>query len=99
MSVKLVAIYDEPDDRSSFDAHYDKIHTPLAKAIPGLAELRVTRSNKKIMGSADVYLIAEMIFPDQAAFETAMSSNENKVAGADLANFAKGKVTLLVAEE
>lgn len=97
MSMKLVAVYNQPADQAAFDRHYDEIHTPLAKAVPGLSELRVTRMNKRLMGETDIYLVAEMIFPDQETFNAAMASPQNKAAGADLANFAKGQVTLFVA--
>ena len=99
MSVKLVAVYQSPEDQAAFDAHYDQVHTPLAQAVPGLAELRVTRMSNKLMGGADVYLVAELVFPDQATFNAAMASDENKAAGRDLANFAEGKVSLFVASE
>lgn len=99
MPVKLIALYSTPDDRAAFDSHYDLVHTPLAKAVPGLSELRVTRAKAKLMGEADIYLVAELVFPDQVTFDAAMASDENRLAGKDLANFAKGKVTLLVADE
>ena len=99
MSVKLVAVYQAPEDQAAFDAHYQQVHTPLAQAVPGLTELRVTRMSNKLMGEADIYLIAEMIFPDHATFDAAMSSDENKAAGRDLANFAEGKVSLFVVSE
>lgn len=47
------------------------------------------------MGDADVYLVAELDFGNEAAFAVAMDWAENKAAGRDLANFAKGRVTLL----
>ena len=99
MPVKLVAVYEAPEDRAAFDRHYDEVHTPLAKAIPGLSELRVTRLADRLMGETNVYLIAELVFPDQASFDAAISSDENKAAGRDLAHFAKGKVSLFVADE
>lgn len=95
--MKLVAVYNQPADQAAFDRHYDEIHTPLAKAVPGLSELRVTRMKKRLMGEADIYLVAEMIFPDQETFNAAMASEENKAAGADLSNFASAGVTLFVA--
>lgn len=97
MSVKLVAVYNYPADQAAFDRHYNEVHMPLAKAVPGLAELRVTWMKKRLMGEADIYLVAEMIFPDQSTFNAAMTSPENKAAGTDLANFAKRGVTLFTA--
>lgn len=99
MAMKLIAIYSTPDDPAAFDAHYANVHTPLAQQIPGLQELRVSYMRKKLMGSQDVYLIAEMVFADKAAFDVGMGSAENQAAGKDLANFAKGKVSLMIAED
>lgn len=97
MSVKLVAVYGRPEDQAAFDRHYDEVHVPLARAVPGLAELRITRMSKRLMGEADIYLVAELVFPDQETFSAAMASDENRAAGADLANFAEGRVTLFTA--
>lgn len=99
MSVKLMALYAQPDDPAAFDAHYRDVHTPLVQKVPGLLELRINRVKRKLAGDADLYLIAELIFADQASFEAAMASPENAAAGADLANFAAGKVTVLIATD
>jgi uncharacterized protein (TIGR02118 family) len=44
-------------------------------------------------------LIAELHFADEAAFDAAMASPENRAAGKDVMNFAKGLVTMVVATE
>lgn len=97
MPTKLIAVYVTPEDKDAFDRHYDQVHTPLAQAVPGLVALRVNRTAKRLAGDADIYLIAEMDFGDEASFATAMASDENKAAGRDLANFANGKVSLFLA--
>lgn len=99
MTIKLMAIYATPDDTAAFERYYDTVHTPLVEKIPGLASLKITRSRQRLMGDRDIYLVAEMAFRDQATFDRAMASDENNAAGRDLANFAKGKVTLLIAED
>lgn len=99
MAVKLMAFYATPDDPAAFERHYETVHTPLVEKIPGLASLNIARSRQRLMGDCDIYLVAEMVFPDQATFDRAMASVENKAAGRDLANFAKGKVTLVIAED
>lgn len=99
MTVKLMALYAQPDDPAAFDAHYRDVHTPLVQKVPGLLELRVNRVKRKLMGNADLYLIAELVFADQASFDAAMASPENAASGADLANFAAGKVTVLIATD
>jgi len=95
MTVKLIAIYNTPEDPEAFDAHYENVHLPLARQIPNLLSLEVLRVNKAIVGGRDVYLIAELIFADQAAFDAAAASEEFGAAGADVMSFAGGKVSLL----
>ena len=98
--IKLIAMYEKPDDEAAFMEHYKNVHMPIVEKIPGLAEAHINKVVGSPMGGEPAYfLIAEMCFPDQATFDTAMASSENRAAGKDLANFAKGKVTLLIAEE
>ena len=73
---------------------------PLVHAVPGLQKVVMNRVDANLMGSASPYLIiTELNFADQAAFDTAMTSAENRAAGKDAMGFAKGKLTLLSASE
>ena len=36
MTVKLVALYTQPEDVAAFDAHYRDVHAPLVEKVPGL---------------------------------------------------------------
>ena len=97
--IKLIALYKKPEDEAAFQEHYQRVHTPLVERIPGLLSIRVSR----ITGApgdreTPYYQFAEMIFPDRATFDAAMASAENQAAGKDLISFAKGIVTLMVAE-
>ena len=97
---KLIALYDRPEDEVAFLSHYLDVHMPLVRQTPGLESARAWRVKANAMGGeAPYFLIAEMAYPDRAAFEQSMASAENRAAGKDLMTFAKGKVTLLVTEE
>lgn len=97
---KLIALYQAPADPEAFMAHYADIHMPLVRAVPGLVEAKAWRVKGDAMGGeAPYFLIAEMSYPDEATFNNAMASAENRAAGKDLMSFARGKVTLLIAEE
>jgi uncharacterized protein (TIGR02118 family) len=50
-------------------------------------------------GALAFYLVAEMHFPDEAAFSRAMTSPENRAAGKDLRGFAGDLVTLVTVKE
>ena len=99
MTVKLLALYKKPEDEAAFLAHYEGVHAPLARAVPGLEKLVVNRVTGSPMGETDLFLIAEMHFPDRATFQYAMASEENKATGKDLMTFAKGLVTIVFVEE
>jgi uncharacterized protein (TIGR02118 family) len=95
--VKLIAIYDPPDDPAAFFRHYETVHAPLVRKTPGLQSLVLNRVTETLVGSPCV-LIAEMTYPDRATFEAAMQSPENQAVGQDLQSFAKGKVSVVVAD-
>ncbi|MEB3286512.1 MAG: EthD family reductase [Vampirovibrionales bacterium] len=100
MTSKLVALYRKPEDVAAFDKTYFEVHLPLANKMPGLMETRVMRLQKNIMGNEPpYYLIAELIFKDEAALKAAMASPEGKAAADNLMGFAGKIVTLLIAEE
>jgi uncharacterized protein (TIGR02118 family) len=96
---KLIALYQAPDDPEAFLAHYNDVHMPLVRQTPGLQRAEAYRITANAMGGdVPYFLAAEMTYPDKATFDAAMASPENRAAGKDLMSFARGKVTLLIAE-
>jgi uncharacterized protein (TIGR02118 family) len=96
--IKLIALYKTPSDLAAFDSHYEKVHTPLVKKIPGLRKLEVARITGAPIGEAKHYLIAEMYFDDQDSMQRSLSSAEGKATARDLASFAGAIVTMFFAE-
>jgi uncharacterized protein (TIGR02118 family) len=98
-AVKIIAIYDRPDDPEAFFRHYETTHAPLVKKTPGLQSFVLNRVTEDMFGGEPPYvLIAEMTYPNRAAFDAAMKSPENQAVGQDLMSFAKGKVRVVVAD-
>jgi uncharacterized protein (TIGR02118 family) len=98
-AVKLIAIYDRPDDPDAFFKHYETVHAPLVRKTPGLQSFVLNRVTEDLLGGAPPYvLIAEMTYSNRAAFDAAMKSPENQAVGQDLVSFAKGKVSVFVAD-
>ena len=91
---KLIVFYRTPRDPAEFDRYYAQVHIPLAKKIPGLRRLEVTRVTGAPSGASDLYLIAELYFDNAAAREAALASNEAKATEADLSKFAEGIVSV-----
>ena len=97
---KLIALYRKPADVEAFLTHYNEVHLPLVAETPGLLRTVVNRVTASPMGGEPAFfMIVEMHYADEASFDTAMKSPENRAAGKDLMSFARDIVTLLVAEE
>ncbi|MCL6600018.1 MAG: EthD family reductase [Alicyclobacillus macrosporangiidus] len=97
--VKLVVLYRHPADKAAFDAHYEQVHLPLARQIPGVERLEVTRVRGDAMGGeAPYYLMAEMYFKDEETYRQAMKSSENRSAAKDVMSFAGDLVSMMVGD-
>lgn len=97
--IKLIALYRRPDDEDAFWAHYEQVHLPLTRKLPGLTEVTLEHVTADAFGGEPAYfLVAQMSFPDQVTFDAAMRSEENRALGKDLMGFAKGKVDVLIAK-
>ncbi|MDE3058494.1 MAG: EthD family reductase [Bacteroidota bacterium] len=96
--VKLIALYNAPDDKAEFDKHYYAVHTPLVKKMPGLRRVELAKITGSVIGEPSHYLMCEMYFDSKDALDAALGSPEGRAAGKDLMGFAAKLVTLLYAE-
>lgn len=69
---KIVALWSapKPADVEPFEAYYRDVHVPLARAVPGLRRLALTRTPSGLEGApAPFYRVAELHFdsPDAMA--------------------------------
>ena len=96
--VKLVVMYGAPEDESAFGAHYAATHVPLVEEIPGLRRFEHGRVLATPDGSpAPYHYLAELHFDDVEALQAGMGSPEGEAAGADVATFASGGATMMIA--
>jgi uncharacterized protein (TIGR02118 family) len=97
--VKLVVLYNQPDDPAAFDAHYFNKHVPLVEQIPGLMRNEVAKGvGDPFGGPSAYYLIAELHFESADALQSAMGTQEGQATAADLGNFAQAGATLFIAD-
>lgn len=96
--MKLTVLYGSPTDEAAFDAHYEGVHAPLARKIPGLQRFEHGKPTTLDGSPSPYYLMAELWFDDAAAFGAAMGSPEGQEAAADIGNFAAGGATMLLTE-
>jgi uncharacterized protein (TIGR02118 family) len=97
--VRLIALYNQPDDPAAFDAHYRDVHGPIVRRYPGLRDLRLTRTDGLGGRPPTFYLVAEMTFDSRTDLDAAMRSDAGVESGRDLRNFASAGVTLLVVDD
>ena len=91
--VRLLVLYNPPEDAEAFDKHYNEIHIPLTKQLPGLLRYTVSRN---LPANAQYYLIAELDWADMASARAALRSPIGGECAADVAKFATtGTSTLL----
>jgi uncharacterized protein (TIGR02118 family) len=84
MTVKLVVLYTQPDDRSAFDEHYLSVHAPLVAKLPGLQRFETGTITLALDGGEHTYhRIAELYFADQDAMSAAFGSPEGSATAAD----------------
>jgi uncharacterized protein (TIGR02118 family) len=91
--VRLLVLYNPPEDAVAFDKYYNESHLPLAKQLPGLVRYTVSRNLSK---GAPYYLVAELDWADMASAQAALRSSIGAECTADVAKFATtGASTLL----
>jgi uncharacterized protein (TIGR02118 family) len=96
--VRLIALFDQPEDTHAFDAHYRDVHAPIVRRYPGLRDLRLTRPSAAGRSPAP-YLMAEMVFDTRADLDAALASDAGIESGRDLRNFAGAGVSLFIADD
>lgn len=95
--VKLLVLYGRPEDETAFESHYVDKHLPLARAIPGLRRLEVSKG-VELDGPPAYYRAASLYFDDMAALRSGLDSDEGRASGADAASIATGGITRTVLE-
>jgi uncharacterized protein (TIGR02118 family) len=95
----LTVCYGHPADPAAFDVYYASTHAPLAEKIPGMTSFTFRRCASLDGSQPPYYLLAELSFPSREALNAALASPEGGAAGADVANFATGGVTMFVAHD
>ncbi len=98
MVAKLIVLYSNIKDPEKFDEYYKNVHIPLAKKIPGVRKIGVSKVKGVAVGKANYYQVVEVYFDDIESLKKASESKEAKEASKDgLA--LDPNLTILVTEE
>jgi len=86
--VRFVVMYGTPSDIDAFERHYNEVHIPLAKQLPGLR--RYTRSHEPApVRGEPCYLVVMLDWDDMAALEAAFESEIGRRTAEDATNLAR----------
>jgi uncharacterized protein (TIGR02118 family) len=95
----IYVIYGEPKDPGHFDDYYARVHTPLARKMPKLRELKVSKGAVTVLGAErKVYLTARLSFDNMSDLRASMASPEGKAVAADVPNYASGGAEVIVVD-
>ena len=93
---KVTVLYNHPADAEAFEKYYVETHTPIAKKIPTLTRMELTKFVDGPAGKPAYYRMAELCFASAENIQSALSSPEGQAAVNDLSNFATGGATFII---
>jgi uncharacterized protein (TIGR02118 family) len=82
--VRVLVLYNQPEDAQSFERHYREVHVPLAKTLPGLQRYTISRNIVPANESEPYYLVAELDWTDIGALQRAFQSPAGQAIGQDI---------------
>lgn len=85
--IKMIALYTHPEDKAAFDQHYNEVHIPLVRQLPGLLKVEVARVVDGLPSGSPYYLIAEMYWESRETMDASMSAPEGRAVGKDARRF------------
>ncbi|WP_432562086.1 EthD family reductase [Kineococcus sp. SYSU DK003] len=100
MTVKVVALYGQPQSPDDWEKRYLEEHVPMTTDVPGVRARRTARVLSTADGSESPYFyIAELTFDDTGAAQAAIASPAGQALAADYAEHAPAGSLLLIVEE
>ena len=96
---KLLVLYGRPEDPAHFRRHYEEVHVPLARQVPGIRAMRYSLDVADVPANGeepgldrglDVFCVFEAEWDDLASMLAAFGSPEGQAVVADTANYATG---------
>jgi uncharacterized protein (TIGR02118 family) len=97
---RLVVLYGTPADPAHFRRHYEEVHVPLARQVPGIRAMRYSLDVAGVPANGDgfnpleheitVFCAFEAEWDDLPAMVAALGSPEGEAVVADVPNYATG---------
>jgi len=97
--IRLTVAYNQPPDVDAFFEYYHRVHTGLARAIPGLETFEWSKVVGTAAGEPPRYaLLAELTFASMESFGAGLGSPEGQAAAADVGVFATNGADMFISE-
>lgn len=96
--VKLVALYKKPADSGAFEKHFEQVHIPLVRKVPGLRKLEITRNTSAPIGESKFHAMLELYFDDRDTMDHSVATPEGKAVLRDVMTFASTLLTAFYGE-
>ncbi len=91
----LMAIYGQPRDPAAFRHHYETVHLPLVRQLPGLRTCTHSYAVGSFVPDENVFCVFQALFDSPEALTAAMQSEAGARLAADGPNYATGGMRLL----
>lgn len=95
--IKRTLLYKTPDDPEAFDAYFFGTHVAMARELPNLRRIEVSKIRE--IGGDDhppYYVMGELWFDDEEEMAAAWASPQGQRVAADVARFnTGGRVTMI----
>lgn len=98
---KLIILYGPPADSAAFEDYYAHRHLPYAREhMPGVRDaenLKIVDGHEGI--APPYYRLSQLTYDSVDDLRAAIASDEGRSVIADLANFATGGATVMIADD
>ena len=92
--VKLIVLWNTPEDPVAFERHYRDVHIPLVKQMPGLRRYTIGRVTT-LRGGEPYYWIAELEWDSMDDLQKARQSPQGQATAQDAASLVRSTGTSL----
>ncbi len=87
--VRLLVLYNKPNDAEAFHKHFDEVVAPLAKKMPGVRRYTVSRDVMPSQSGEPYYMVAEIDWDDMESLKRDFESPEGKAAAVEAAKVSE----------
>jgi uncharacterized protein (TIGR02118 family) len=88
-TARFIVLWGAPQDPGAFNRHYEEVHIPLARKLPGLRRYTPSRNAVAVPGGEPWYLVAELDWDDISSPREAFDSPVGQATAEDVADLAK----------